>query len=656
VINYSMGFYWATVTAPGEIARDANNDQAVHSVVNQLGSAFQNMLAIAESEFGRLPLIVAAAGNDSNTPLGTQPARYASAVANAGLRLQSPNILVVENVSLSPGPLGNATRRPASNVGGHLSAPGTDIWSADTLPVNYSSKSGTSMAAPLVSGLAGYLLAVDPTLTNLQLRDLLLNNTIAVAGGASPRVDGFAALMDIDRMRGNDRVLRLLLDIDDGTEDGNRRINPESPQNDYIAEAPAADCDALAVCRVDMADFRRLRDALLQLENPADLALDGNDPEHLKKDLNTDSFVSEGAGENLYPRADFNGDGFVSRTAVAAVPGFAGEVTDLEVFQKLFADHHYQKEHLPDLRSSTDIAIRPAALLGDGDVVAIHSSLRPAGTALADDDPRFRRIHLGNAQDGNGLWQVYTVPVAAAGYTARVMGINLQGDTIFDVERHFSAKPGQDHFWDPPNGGITLDIVKGYGPGTEAGIGGLSCSKNWDIFEGPVSPALTFENSSTCSASGVDSNTGAVITAAITGSTSYTVVTSTGTTAGNLSSVQLKADLTGHASGAPGQEGKAGSAGRLEVCFAVAAGVSLGWQINGSVQAGDRGVTIVELSGTGGGLQRIEGVNQAISLSGRLDQGPYCMELYYNMGLETSADVLSLQQALHSIATLTFVP
>jgi hypothetical protein len=276
---------------------------------------------------------------------------------------------------------------------------------------------------------------------------------------------------------------------------------------------------------------------------------------------------------------------------------------------------------------------------------------------LADDDPRFRRIHLGNAQDGNGLWQVYTVPVAAAGYTARVMGINLQGDTIFDVERHFSAKPGQDHFWDPPNGGITLDIVKGYGPGTEAGIGGLSCSKNWDIFEGPVSPSLTFENSPPpCSASGVDPNTGAVLSAEVTGSTSYNAVTSTGTTAGNLSSVQLKADLTGHATGAPAQQAEAGSGGRLEVCFAVAPGVSVGWQISGSVQAGDRGVTIVELSGSGVDPQRIEGANQAISLSGRLSEGSYCMELYYVMNLETSVEVSSLQQSLHSIATLTFVP
>ena len=95
------------------------------------------------------------------------------------------------------------------------------------------------------------------------------------------------------------------------------------------------------------------------------------------------------------------------------------------------------------------------------------------------------------------------------------------------------------------------------------------------------------------------------------------------------------------------------------MCFAVTAGASLGWQISGSVAAGDRGRVHVELSGSGVPRQEITGVDggsQAISLSGRLEEGSYCMELYYEMPLETSAEQTSLTQSLRATATLAFQP
>ncbi|MBI4825818.1 MAG: S8 family serine peptidase [Nitrospirae bacterium] len=47
---------------------------------------------------------------------------------------------------------------------------------------DYYNYSGTSMATPHVSGVAGLILAVNPNLTNLQVKDIILNNVDVVAG------------------------------------------------------------------------------------------------------------------------------------------------------------------------------------------------------------------------------------------------------------------------------------------------------------------------------------------------------------------------------------------------------------------------------------------------------------------------------------------
>ncbi len=56
-----------------------------------------------------------------------------------------------------------------------LGAPGDSILS--TRPGNrYFTKSGTSMATPYVAGVAGLIKAFDPSLTNLEIIDAILNN------------------------------------------------------------------------------------------------------------------------------------------------------------------------------------------------------------------------------------------------------------------------------------------------------------------------------------------------------------------------------------------------------------------------------------------------------------------------------------------------
>ncbi|MFP5519963.1 MAG: S8 family serine peptidase [Bdellovibrionia bacterium] len=128
-------------------------------------------------------VFIAAAAND-----GRNNDRTEVYPANNGL----PNSITVA----ASGP--NDTKPSWSNFGKgsvHVSAPGENIIS--TLPGNkYGNLSGTSMATPLVSGLAALLKSQDPSLTGAQIRAIMQSTgaKVSIETACNCRVDAFNAV------------------------------------------------------------------------------------------------------------------------------------------------------------------------------------------------------------------------------------------------------------------------------------------------------------------------------------------------------------------------------------------------------------------------------------------------------------------------------
>jgi hypothetical protein len=179
-----------------------------------------------------------------------------------------------------------------------------------------------------------------------------------------------------------------------------------------------------------MRDFRRFRDALLQLEASIDLDLDGA-ADHPARDLDLDGVVRAPDLENVFPRYDFNGDGRIDRTATAFVGGlFGAELTDLEVLMAVWADPDVEAAALIDLIDSGDLHVHGDDAFLDPEVTDVEITLTPQGGG----EPTV--ITLAGAPS-----RVLTLPVGTYDVETRFLG----GGLLVLHEEEVTITLGGDH-------------------------------------------------------------------------------------------------------------------------------------------------------------------------------------------------------------------
>jgi subtilisin len=141
--------------------------------------------AIIDKAYEKGILVVAASGNSGTITGNTETVLYPA---------KFPNIIAVSA-------LGQKNSRVTTSSTGReveLSAPGYNIYS--TVPGGYGSMTGTSMAAPFVSGLAALYKEKYPSMTNAQIRLLLQKNAKDIGAAGKDRFYGYG-LVQADTLK-----------------------------------------------------------------------------------------------------------------------------------------------------------------------------------------------------------------------------------------------------------------------------------------------------------------------------------------------------------------------------------------------------------------------------------------------------------------------
>ncbi|MFP5246006.1 MAG: S8 family serine peptidase [Thermoanaerobaculia bacterium] len=286
VVNISLGYNWVA-GFDDAMAGDARAD--VRLLVRAHGLYARSLM-----RFFPDVIAVSAAGNEcTRNKCAHDPCQHQAkwsnpfnwaALENEGTR--SPNVFVVDSIDAG------TQLSTFSCRGGHIGAPGEGVMTTMIEPQNemeanhlapYGADSGTSRAAPAVTGIVAFLLAYTPGLSPREIA-----NALQIGANPRPIADAFDALV----RSAPERVFHDLADLN----------------NDGV---------------VDDTDYVRFRKDLREVESG------------LVSDLNEDGNPDQNDGR--FPRADLNGDGVLDRNKKSFVFKL-GDVTDLQVMEAAWQD------------------------------------------------------------------------------------------------------------------------------------------------------------------------------------------------------------------------------------------------------------------------------------------------------------------------------
>ncbi|OIJ22339.1 hypothetical protein BKP45_06785 [Anaerobacillus alkalidiazotrophicus] len=160
---------------------------------------------IVNKAYDKGVLVVAAAGNNGNQQGTGNTVQYPAIY---------PSVIAVSAID-------SLERRPSFSATGsaiEVTAPGVNIYSTH-LNNGYVNMSGTSMAAPFVSGVLALLIEANPTLSHIQIREKLQQSALDIGSVGRDPLFGFGIVQapKILELKEGDRlpeVIQLKLDLE----------------------------------------------------------------------------------------------------------------------------------------------------------------------------------------------------------------------------------------------------------------------------------------------------------------------------------------------------------------------------------------------------------------------------------------------------------